>query len=146
MRDETTSYYKSGKYYEWDDAYGHVIGILRFGEWDQDGSGGREAPVPCFGWYVEAVKVSLHETIQTENADFKYPGYLKRQSVKFLEKNPTYRPSKYRKPNIVRPEEEKQQALQKYIHQRASASEICLEFDITRGTLYRWVRESGVRR
>lgn len=84
--------YTSGTRFTWKDAYASCIGILKYGIWEQDGSGGEYPGTPCYGWYVEVTGISpLEHTGDTkEEAEENYPAYLKTQSVLELEKNPTF--------------------------------------------------------
>ena len=45
---------KGGVYYGWEEEKG--LGIIRFGEWEQDGSGQEYAGAHCLGWYIEILK------------------------------------------------------------------------------------------
>jgi len=54
-------------YYEGDivvGEFGYIntgIGIVRFGEWEQDGSGGEYGSSQCFGFYVERMRIFVPE-------------------------------------------------------------------------------------
>lgn len=64
---------KGGVYYGWVNEKG--IGVIKFGEWEQDGSGHEYSTQTCFGWYIN-VKES-----QFYNED----SFLDKEKCKFLE-------------------------------------------------------------
>ena len=86
--------YTEGNTYTWEDEYAKCVGILRFGEWPQDGSGGEYSPISCVGWYIEVISVT-HTQFSTPSEDNPevpyYPNYYRKQSIKELEKNVTFK-------------------------------------------------------
>lgn len=66
--------------YNWDNpGYGKCTGIIRVGEWLQDGSGNEYPPIHCYGFYVKVLKVEPFPGSCMEEDD--YPEYLKTISV-----------------------------------------------------------------
>ena len=61
-------------YYEGDivvGEFGYIntgIGIVRFGEWEQDGSGGEYSSSPCYGFYVERMRILLPDWEDPDDA------------------------------------------------------------------------------
>lgn len=65
---------------QWTDpAYGICTGAIRFGRYLQDGSGSEYPAIPCYGFYVEVVKVEPYPESGMEEGD--YPEYLKQISL-----------------------------------------------------------------
>lgn len=62
-----------------DAAYGQCTGIVGYGEYAQDGSGGEYPATPCYGFYIEVVKVESFEGSFIDESD--YPDYLRKISV-----------------------------------------------------------------
>lgn len=71
--------------YRWTDpAWGIICtGIVKFGKYEQDGSGGEYSSTECFGWYIQVEKVEpLEFTKKTpEEAEENYPNYMRTFSV-----------------------------------------------------------------
>lgn len=66
--------------YEWTNpAYGKCTGIVKFGDYLQDGSGGEYSAIPCHGFYMEIVDVKPFEGTGLTAED--YPTYLRTVSV-----------------------------------------------------------------
>lgn len=66
--------------YQWvNNTYGTCTGIVRFGKYLQDGSGGEYSLIPCYGFYVEVIKYEPYPDSYLSVED--YPGYLKAISV-----------------------------------------------------------------
>lgn len=65
------------------DAFAVVTGIIKFGEWPQDGSGGEYPGTPCYGYYVQATNLEpLPWTGDTkEEVEEYYPDYLREVSL-----------------------------------------------------------------
>lgn len=56
-----------------------IIGVIRFGEYDQDGSRGEYTPVRCTGFFVERLKTIAPEYLDVEDAYA--PSYMAFQSI-----------------------------------------------------------------
>ncbi len=70
--------------YRWtDEAWGYCTGIVKYGEYIQDGSGGEYSGTSCLGFYVEVQSVEpLCPEIETKkDAENSYPDYLRRFSL-----------------------------------------------------------------
>ena len=66
-----------------DSAYGKCTGVVRYGEWEQDGSGGEYGVTKCLGWYLEVTKVqSLMPDVYTDaEAEEIYPEWWRTISL-----------------------------------------------------------------
>lgn len=63
-----------------DDCFGfEVTALLKYGEWEQDGSGGEYSPRKCYGWYAQVVKTVLPEYLV--DADLEFPAYRMTESI-----------------------------------------------------------------
>lgn len=73
--------------YRWKNpAYGTCTGIIRFGRYEQDGSGGEYPGIPCYGFYAEVVKIEPYPESGLDESD--YPDYMRQISVlEMLERN-----------------------------------------------------------
>lgn len=80
--------YRENDIVEYSNAYGFVKGIIKYGEFNQDGSGGEYRSVPCYGWYVEFLDITPFDgSDETKEEIMKYyPCYEKRQSLLYLVK------------------------------------------------------------
>lgn len=71
--------------YQWvDSAYGKITGIIKFGEYAQDGSGGEYPSISCYGFYAEVIKIypcEWDEQTTQEELEELYPDYLRKISV-----------------------------------------------------------------
>jgi len=70
--------------YKWTDtAWGICTGIVKFGRYEQDGSGGEYRSTECIGWYMQVVKVELFDfTGETQaEAESNYPSYMRTFSL-----------------------------------------------------------------
>jgi hypothetical protein len=74
---------------KYNDAYAHITGEVRFGEWIQDGSGGEYSGTPCYGYYVHVVDINPFEwdTDTKEEITEYYPDYLRNISLLKLLRN-----------------------------------------------------------
>lgn len=80
--------YRENDIVKYNNAYGFVKGIIKYGEFNQDGSGGEYRSVPCYGWYVEFMDItpfSNSDETKEEIMEY-YPEYEKRQSLLYLVK------------------------------------------------------------
>lgn len=78
--------------YQWENpVYGKCTGIVRFGEYLQDGSGGEYPAIPCYGFYVAVKKVEPHPESCLDAED--YPYYQKQISIlKMFKENLNIKP------------------------------------------------------
>ena len=66
-----------------DQAYGICTGVVKFGEWQQDGSGGEYPGVICVGYYLETLKVQApagHYMTDEEITEY-YPDWARNYSL-----------------------------------------------------------------
>lgn len=78
--------YRENNIISYDNAYGHIKGVVKYGEWNQNGSGGEYRSVPCYGWYVEFVDLTPFEyedDTKEEILEY-YPEFEKTQSLLYL--------------------------------------------------------------
>lgn len=83
------SYYEEQKF-AFENEYAQCIGVLRYGEWEQDGSGGEYPGTPCYGWFVEITDIRPLEYFGESQSEVEesFPEYLKKQSfLKLLKEN-----------------------------------------------------------
>lgn len=73
--------------YRWKNpTYGTCTGIIRFGRYEQDGSGGEYPGIPCYGFYAEVVKIEPYPESGLDESD--YPDHMRQISVlEMLERN-----------------------------------------------------------
>lgn len=56
-----------------------IIGVVKFGQYEQDGSGGEYTPKLCYGFYIDRIYTCLNEWDDPDNV-FE-PEYLKTSSL-----------------------------------------------------------------
>ncbi|MCI8339976.1 MAG: hypothetical protein HFH62_15095 [Lachnospiraceae bacterium] len=65
--------------------YGKCTGVVRYGKWTQDGSGGEYDGTKCLGWYLEVKRVQRREwddlVLTDEEAEEEYPDYKRTISL-----------------------------------------------------------------
>lgn len=74
-----------GDIYQWKNpAYGTCTGVIRFGRYEQDASGGEYPGIPCYGFFVDVLKIEPEFGL--DDSDF--PDYMRQISVlEMLERN-----------------------------------------------------------
>lgn len=58
-----------------------VIGIVRFGRYEQDGSGGEYGPTDCIGFYIDMIEIIPNEWEREEGIIYKPDDYEKTNSL-----------------------------------------------------------------
>lgn len=68
------------------DSWAKITGVIQFGEWIQDGSGGEYGGEPCYGFYVKVIDIEplpWVDDTKEETIEY-YPDYLKNVSLLYL--------------------------------------------------------------
>lgn len=80
--------YRENDIIEYENAYGFIKGIIKYGEFNQDGSGGEYRSIPCYGWYVEFMDITPFDNSDETKEEIMeyYPDFEKRQSLLYLVK------------------------------------------------------------
>lgn len=74
---------ENGIYQYTDTTYGKCTGVIKYGEYTQDGSGGEYGPTQHYGFYIKVIKVEPYDwsDLTQEEAEEFYPAYLREMSV-----------------------------------------------------------------
>jgi YopX protein. len=68
-----------------DTVYGKCTGVVRYGEWEQDGSDGEYPGTKCLGWYLEVKRVQRSQwddcVLTDAEAEEAYPEYRRTISL-----------------------------------------------------------------
>jgi len=74
---------EEGYIFKYDDCDANVTGVVKFGEWEQDGSGGEYGGSPCYGFYVEVIDLEPMPWSQDTKEEIEeyYPHYNRQVSV-----------------------------------------------------------------
>ena len=79
--DEIT--YRENDIVNYDNSYGHIKGIIKYGEWVQNSSGGEYRGSYCYGWYVQFVDLTPFEDEEDTKEEILkyYPEWERDQSL-----------------------------------------------------------------
>lgn len=75
--------YYEGEKIKYDNGYGIITSVIKYGDWHQDGSGGEYGSIHCYGWYLEMEDIELYsgETDTIEEVLEYMPNFERKYSL-----------------------------------------------------------------